>query len=115
MTDKTIESVNKVGGDYFWLYYSRRYNKYLDYYLKMFDINDYYIYKSTNKFRRITIIEDLYEFKYSGYIFFKKSVYNYKEIDEWINFINISPNLSLKYLIKPFPPIEIIDKINIIK
>jgi hypothetical protein len=110
MTDKTIANAGKVGDYYFRLKYIRNSNKKLDYYLKQFNIEDYWIYKSTGKQRQVSI-EDLYEFKSAQYILFKKDKYDYKEIDESLKLI--WEKLTFMYLDKPLPPLEIIDKIKI--
>jgi hypothetical protein len=111
MTYKTISNINKVGDDYFRLFYDKiTSNKKLDYYLKQFNIEDYWIYKSTDKQRRVSI-EEFYEFEYACYIFFKKDKYDYKEIDESLKLMK--EIIMLKFLAKP-PPIEIIKKIKII-
>lgn len=110
MTDKTISNINKVGDYYFRLFYDKiNSNKKLDYYLNQFNINDYWIYKSTRKQRRVSI-QQLYEFKNACYIFFKKDKYDYKEIDEKLNLI--WEKLTFMYLIKPLPSLEIIKKIK---
>jgi hypothetical protein len=111
MTDKTIANGGKVGGDYFRLNHLRNSNKKLDYYLEQFNIEDYWIYKSTRKQKRVSI-EEFYDFKYSGYIFFKKDKYDYKEIDEYLKII--WEKLTFMYLIKPLPRIDIIKKIKVI-
>lgn len=113
MTDKTISSGAKVGGDYFYLRYLRSSDKNLEYYLDQFNIDDYYIYKFTDRVRRVTD-EDLYHFNYSGYIFFKKDIYNCEEIDDWIDYLK-EYNMSFKFLTKPFPPMYIREKIRIIE
>ena len=111
MTDKTISNINKVGGNYFGLYYLRSSKNNLDFYLEQFNIEDYWIYKSTRKQRQLSI-EELYEFKYSGYILFKKDIYDYKEIDEKLKLI--WEKLKFMYLIKPLPSLSIIKKIKVI-
>jgi Uma2 family endonuclease len=110
MTDKTISNTKKVDSDYFRLNHLRTSNKKLDYYLKQFNIEDYWIYKSARKQYKVTI-QDLYDFNYSSYIFFKKDKYDYKEIDESLKLI--WEKLTFMYLDKPLPPLEIIDKIKI--
>ena len=111
MTDKTMESRN-LDGNYFKLIYSRKSDKDLQYYLDQFDINDWYIYKSSGHQRQVSI-KQLYDFNYSAYIFFKKSEYSNLEINEWLNFLK-SVKISLVFLNKPFPPKHIQNKINII-
>jgi hypothetical protein len=114
MTDKTIMNARSVGGDYFRLIHVRSTEYKLDHYLDLFNPEDYWIYKSSNHFRQVTT-EDLIEFKYAAYIFFRKDLYDYTEIDEWIEFILEIEKSKFNYLIKPFPPREMMDKINVIK
>jgi hypothetical protein len=109
MTDKTIENSLLIGSDYFVFNYSRRSKNNLQYFLEQFDINDYWIYKSSNTFREVTI-EEFYEFKYSGYILFSKNKYDNIYINEQIKKLyEIStPN----YFNKPLPSIEFLNKIQ---
>jgi hypothetical protein len=75
--------------------------------LKRFDINDYYIYKTTGKQIEVDYYQ-LLEFKYSGYTLFRKSIYDKKHIDIWIEYLEIIP---IQYLVKyppPFHPSKII-------
>ena len=74
MTNKTINSNGKVGGEYFRLKYLRRSNKNLQFYLDQFNHEDYYIYKSTRMFKEVNY-QDLLEFKYANYILFKRDLY----------------------------------------
>lgn len=101
MTDKLIENRRSVNGDCFCLIYSRRSNKTLQYYLEQFNIDDYYIYKSTAFFREVTK-EELYDFKHAKYIFFNKDVYDKKHIYKWIK----KTKGLFSYLSKPFPPFD---------
>jgi hypothetical protein len=103
MTSKTIENHGKVGGDYFKLIYSRRSKLTLDFYSDKFNPDDYWIYKSTGRFREVTY-NDLLEFKYSGYSLFKKEIYNKELIDTWIEFMNRTTRFY--YLAKLFPPFK---------
>lgn len=115
MTDITIRNnCGIVGGNFFILQKSKFVITTLDYYLDQFDINDYWIYKGSNQFREQSI-EDLYEFKYAAYILFKKDVYDKEIINNWIDIILDIDKSNFKYLIKPFPPENIKDKIKIIK
>ena len=63
------------------------------------------------QFKQIKTLEELKEFKYSGYILFKKELYKKEHIDEWLEWMK--DNISVTYLNKPFPHISIIDKIEI--
>jgi len=104
MSTKTnhISSSRKVGGDYFRLMFVRVYNTPLKYYLDKFNHNDYHILKFTNNQRLITY-DELLEFKYCGYVFFKKS-FNIESILEWCKFINDFDKCHPQYLVKPTPP-----------
>ena len=100
--ERTILNVSKVGGDYFNLIYSRRTDKTLKDYINLFNPDDYYILKSTNR-QRLVSYDDFLEFKYSGYIFFKKDIYDINHILEWIEFREWGRS-GVQYLVKPFPP-----------
>jgi len=89
----------EVGMDYFKLFYLRSSNKPLKDYLT-FNEDDYWIYKLTSKQRLIG--PEWKDFKYSGYIFFKKTLYNRDHIDIWIDFFNKLG--EIKFLDKPTPP-----------
>ena len=110
MTDKTILNIRIVGGDYFRLYYSIRSKYKLDYYLEQFNFDDYYCYKATRHQQLITY-EELLDFRYSAYVFFKKELYNKEHIDLWIEFI--INNGGLMYLVKPLPAFNPYKKIII--
>jgi hypothetical protein len=87
----------------------------IEHYLDQLNLDEWYIYKQTNKFRRATI-EELLEFKYAGYILFNKKIYDYIIIDEWIEFYQQGLKFGSggsSYLSKPFPPIYIKNKIRI--
>jgi len=97
-----------------WFYLVKRSNvgEDIEYYLDKhnIDLNDYWILKCSNKFRFINK-QDIE--KWAGVIFFKKDIFNKEDIEKWLDFHN-SFDYQLKYLNKPFPPIEILNKINII-
>ena len=90
----------------------RNYNESIDYYLDKFnvDLDDYWILKYSNKFRFINK-QDIE--KYAGVICFKKDIFNKEHIDKWLDFHN-SFDYRLKYLVRPFPPISVFNKIKII-
>ncbi len=111
MIDETIENYKEVGCDFFKLQYLRSSNKKLDYYLDRFNPEDYWIYKSTEQ-QRLVSIEDFLEFKYATYVLFKKGVYDYKIIDESLRLLK-EKQIQVKFLHKPLPPIEILKKIKI--
>ncbi len=112
MTDKTIQNTRIVGVDYFRLIYVRASKKYLNDYLLLFNFNDYYCFKSSEYQRQVSY-EELLEFKYSGYIFFKKDKYNIKFIELWLKYIKEELIDGINYLSKPFPPFNPYEKITI--
>ncbi len=95
-----IENAREVGGDYFKLIYSRRSDIPLSI-LLTFNEDDYLIYKITGKQRIVG--SEWKDFKYSGYIFFKKTLYNRDHIDLWIIYTNDVLE-GLQYLSRPTPP-----------
>ena len=100
MTTKTIVNARPVGGDYFRLINVRTSNKYLSDFLSLFNFTDYWCYKSTN-LQRLVTYDDLLEFKYGGYIFFNKELYDKDHIDMWIMWCkNIG---GIQYLNRPLP------------
>ena len=84
---KKIENYRKTGSDYFRLMFVRISTKKLEYYIKQFNPEEYHILKSTSKFRFISV-DDFLEFHYSGYIFFKKELYDKEYIQKWLDFID---------------------------
>lgn len=101
MTDKKnhIENRRPVGSECFYIKYTRRSSNNLNFYLDQFNIKDYWIYKYSNKQIEVTV-EEFMDFKYVGYIFYKKSLYDKEHINKWINFDNFN------YLIRPLPPYD---------
>jgi len=95
-----IENRRQVGGDYFKLTYARRSNKTLQEHIKNLDLNAYWIMKAT-RHQILVSIEELIEFKYSGYIFFKKELYNIENILDWCNWMKSIG--GIQYLTKPTP------------
>jgi hypothetical protein len=87
----------------------------IEYYLDQLNLDEWYIYKMTANFRRASV-KELIEFKFAGYIFFNKKIYENAEIDEWIEFYQQELKFGAcgsSYLSKPFPPIYIKNKIRI--
>lgn len=109
MTDRLIQLSGDINGDHFKLWYSRKDGKPLSFYLDQIDIEDYDIYKSTANFRKVNI-EDLLEFKYSFYLLIKKGFTDNTE--KWIE---LTKGFGMRYLHKPFPPNEVLDRIRILK
>jgi hypothetical protein len=98
---KTIENKRKVGGDYFYLQHSRRDVRNLNDYLPLFNFDDYWCFKATGK-QRLVSYEEFLEFKYAGYIFFKKDLYDLDHIQNWVNWMNGIGGIM--FLVKPLPP-----------
>ena len=112
MNSLKVINIRKINGDYFYIYKNTSKSCYdFDLIIDEIKYNDYYIYKLTNKQKEVSI-EEFKEFKNSGYIFFRKDLYNKEWIDMWIEFI-ISIG-GIQYLNKTFPPIHP-SKINILK
>jgi hypothetical protein len=111
MTDKTIENSLLIGSDYFRIEYSRKSKNNLQYFLDQFDVNNYWIYKSTSIFREVSI-EDFYDFNYSGYILFSKNKYDNKNINEKIKILNEKITQGINYFNKPLPSIKFLNKIQ---
>jgi len=71
--------------------YSKSSNKSLDYYLKDINLTDYpFIYKSSAMQKQVSI-DDLFEFKYAGYLLSKLN------LDEFLNYMK-EVNISIPYL-----------------
>lgn len=103
MTDKNISNVIKVGGDYFKLINARRSPYKLEHFLT-FNFEDYWCFKLTRHQQLIKDYQEFLDFKYAGYIFFKKDLYDIEHIQEWIDWcINIG---GIQYLNKPVPPFK---------
>ncbi len=69
--------------------------------LKSFNVDDYWIVKSSNCFK---FVDDLEDMKYAGYIFLHKDNYTKEYIESWLEILYSEIDLKLKYLSKPFPP-----------
>ena len=107
-------NIRPVGGDNFKILKRTSSDaKDLDFFLKQFNLEDYIILKGSNSFR-IVSTEDFLEFKHSNYVFFSKDKYEVNDIQRWLDTINKELKIPVNYLNKPFPPISIIDKINVI-
>ena len=108
-----IEYRNRPGDNWFKIIKSNRLKITIEEFFKdnPFNIDDYYIYKATNKFG-IVNKEDFFNFNYSGYIFFKKQLFIKEDIDIFIEWIYNNFG-SIQYLSKPLPPKQIINRIII--
>jgi len=101
-----IINIRKVGGDWFRLDKSNIKGDHLNFYLNKFNVDDYFIVKRSDIFRLVSK-EDFINFKYVGYILFKKNIYSNEWIDEWIEFLYKDLNLMIKFLNIPFPPLYV--------
>ena len=105
------ENIRTLNSDYFRIYKSNKGCKDLDYYLDKIDFDNYWVYKGTNIFRRVDK-EDIG--KYASYIFFRKDLYCKENINNWIKeIINIDKDRFV-FLIKPFPRVGILKKLEVI-
>jgi hypothetical protein len=115
MKTRNCEVMRFGNDDWFRINKSNKSSTPIEYYLNKLNLDEWYIYKRTNKFK-IVNTEELIEFKYAGYIFFNKKIYNYIEIDEWIEFYQQELKFGAcggSFLSKPFPPKTLIKKIRI--
>tara|TARA_R110002050_G_scaffold74369_3_gene159586 strand:+ start:1366 stop:1710 length:345 start_codon:yes stop_codon:yes gene_type:complete len=99
-----------IGGNYFFIQKDNTKGKSLDFYLEHINLEDYHIYKYSRK-QRIVTVDEFLKFKYAGYIFFRKSLYNKEDFNKWIEFISIFGGIM--FLVKPFPSIEYLEKIKV--
>jgi hypothetical protein len=90
--------------------------KQLNDYLHLFDINDYIIYKSGNRFKQTTL-EELLEFRYSRYILFNKNYIDIEKNDLWIGWLyNVAVlGSTLAFWNTEFPNFNPYEKIKIIE
>lgn len=79
---------------------------------KNINVEDYWILKKTGNFKLLEKHE--YE-KYAGVIGFKKDLFKKEDIELWIYKIYKELNMSMPYLSKPFPPIEMLNKIKVVQ
>jgi hypothetical protein len=108
------EIVNNITKGYFSLYKRKKANRTFRQELDKYeiDLDDYWIIKQSGNFRFLK--KDEYE-KYTGITGFKKDLFKKEYIELWLSVIYCRLDLTINYLTKPFPPIEIIDKIKIVK
>ena len=101
----TISNRREVGGDYFKFIKDNNSNTHLKDYINLFNFDDYWCYKTTNR-QRLVNQQEFLELKHSGYTFYKKELYDKDNIDEWIDFIyNVGGHpKGIQYLVKPTPP-----------
>ena len=98
-----ISNIWKVGGDYFGLFFLRKSNTNINYYLDQFNIDDYWIYKRT-RHQKIVSIKEFMDFNYGGYIFFRKDLYDKNIINKWLEYIIDFG--GIQFLDKPLPPFD---------
>jgi hypothetical protein len=98
---KNIVSVRSLKGEHFEIKYHRGSDKYLKDFIHLFNFDDYWCYKKTRHQRLVTKQEFL-DFKHSGYVFFKKELYDINKIDEWVDWMKSMG--GIQYLSRPTPP-----------
>lgn len=108
------EVVNNIDKGYFFLYKVVRSNESFEYLLDKHkvDLDDYWVLKTSGNFRFLE--KDQYK-KYSGIICFRKDFFKKEYIELWLNVIYGRLDLTINYLTKPFPPIEMLNKIKVVK
>lgn len=99
--NRTVTTTGKVGGDYFGLMKKTSVKTKLSDYIALFKVDEYHIYKMSGNQYEVSY-EDFLKYKHSGYIFFKKELYNKLHINNWIKYL-ISIG-GIKYITKPLPP-----------
>lgn len=101
----TISNRREVGGDYFIFMKYEKCNTHLIDFINLFNFDDYWCYKSSNRQKLVTQ-EEFLEFKNSCYIFFKKELYDTNKINEWVDFIHNVGGYpkGIQFLVKPVPP-----------
>lgn len=106
-----IDNLNK---GYFKLGKENKSNESFEYLLGNFkiDLNDYWVLKTSDRFRFLE--KDQYK-KYCAITCFKKDLFKKEDIELWLNVIYSRLDLMIKFLVKPFPPVEILNKIKIVQ
>jgi hypothetical protein len=112
MINIVIEPTN-FPGDWFLLGRAKRSKETLQYYLNQINIDDYNIYKASNKFK-LSCKEDLFNMKYARFFLIKKEldINTIEAIDILYNKLKLN---GLTYINKPFTSIDILKKIKIIE
>ena len=105
---------NNTDKGWFRLLKMTNYNESIDDYLNEYniDLNDYFILKYSNKFRFIDVKQIQ---QWAGVLCLKKNMYNKKHINNWLDLINNKLKVNCLYLVRPFPPIEILNKIKLVE
>ena len=110
-----VENTKNITGEWFSLKKTKKEHKGkpLMEYLNLINFEDYHILKRTNKQRLVTK-EDVYKFKFAGYLFLRKQEYTREHIEMWLDFIQDN-KLLLPFLDRPFPSFPPDTKIEIIE
>jgi len=101
MKTDNISMIKVNGYDCFYLKFLRSSTTPLNYYLDLFNIEDYWIYKYT-RHQKLVSIEKFMKFESAGYILYKKEKYNKEIIDKWLEYIIDFG--GIQFSIKPLPP-----------
>ena len=105
-----IINCGKIGSDYFGFAKLKKSKYKLKDFIDLFDPDDYWIYKSTNK-QRLVSYNDFLDFRHARYVLFRKSLYKKENIDMWIDwFVNLGGVQFLSKKTPPFDPKKIIIK-----
>jgi hypothetical protein len=104
---------NNIKKGYFILIRSNKSNESFEYLLDKYeiDLNDYWVLKTSDRFRFLE--KDQYK-KYAGITCFKKDLFKKEYIEEFFEFL-IKIDLMIKFLVKPIPPKEVLNKMKIVK
>ena len=81
--------------------------------VKLFNINDFIIYKQTDSIRRVEI-SDFLNLKYSGYVFLHKDKYTEDDMNTWINWFKDN-KYRILFVERPFPKFNPYERIKFIK
>lgn len=76
------------------------------------DLNNYWILKHTGNFRFLSQ-KDID--KYAGFFCLDKSKFKKEHIEMWLNGFYKDWKISIPYLVHPFPPVEILNKIKVVE
>ena len=106
MTDKPIRLRGDISNDYFGFEYNRKSTKTLKDYIDMFNVDDYWIYKYSNK-QKLVSVEEFITFINMGYMLFRKDKYDKEYINLWLReFFYKGGRSGIQFLVKPTPPFD---------
>jgi hypothetical protein len=108
-----FEIVRKLDSDCFFIQKMKRSDIELEYYIDRIEFNNYFIFKSTNLQREVSV-EDFYEFEYAQYTFFHKDKYSALEITESLKYMR-EVGMTMNFMNKPLPRLEHLKKIKTIE